>query len=73
MQKHALHSYNKATVTVTVFTNHSVLYVTFLVHSGFYHYMSLTVHIRLVKHTAKTSLIEAKILKITPAFICCTS
>ena len=54
MQKHAVFN-------VTVFTNHSVLFVTFSGHSGFYPYMSLTVHIRLVKHTARSSLLEVMI------------
>ena len=61
MQKHAVFN-------VTVFTNHSVLFVTFLVHLGSYPYMSLTVHIRLVKNTARSSLIEAMIVKTAPDF-----
>ena len=40
---------------------------------GFYPYMSLTVHVRLVKHTARRSLIEAMIVQTTPDFICFTS
>ena len=36
MQKHAIHSYNTATFNVTVLTNHSVLFVTFSVPTGFY-------------------------------------
>ena len=73
MQKHAFHSNKNTAFTVTVFTNHSVLFVTFSVHSGFYPYMSLTVDIRLVKHTARSSLLEVMILKTTPDFICFTS
>ena len=66
MQKLACHSYNKAAFTVSVVTNHSVLFVTFSVQLGFYHYMSLTVPIRFVKHTAWRSLIEVMIVKTTP-------
>ena len=73
MQKHALYSYNKAAFTVNVFTNHSVLFVTFSVYSGFYPYLTLTVHVRLVKHTGRSSLIEAMIKKTTPDIICFTS
>ena len=73
MQKHAFHSSNKSTCTVTVFTNYSVMFVTFSVPSGFYPYMSIIVHIRMVKHTARRSPIEAMIVKTTPDFISFTS
>ena len=74
-QRKNMHSIplTKAAFTVNVFTNHSVLFVTFSVHSGFYPYMTLTVHIRLVKHTARSSLIEAMLVKTTPDLICFTS
>ena len=65
--------YNNVAFTVTVVINHSVLFVTFSVHSGIYPYMSLTVHIRLVNHTARSSLIETMIVKTTLDFICFTS
>ena len=70
MQKHAFHSYNKAAFTVTIFTNHCVLLGTFSVHSEFYPYMSFTVHIMLIIHTARRSLIEVMTVKTTPNFIC---
>ena len=35
MQKHAFHSSNTAAITVTVFTNDSVLFVKILVPTGF--------------------------------------
>ena len=72
-KKHALYSSNKAAFTVPVFTNHSVLFATFSVYSGFYPYMSLKVHVRLAKHTARSRLIEAMIIKTTPDSICFTS
>jgi hypothetical protein len=60
-----MHCYsNTAAFTVTVFTNHSVLFVSFSVPTGFSPYTSHTVHIRMVKHTAKTSLTEALIVKL---------
>ena len=66
MQKHAFHSYKTANFTVTVFKNHSVSFVTFADPTGFLSYMSLTVHIRMVKHTARTSLTKALSVKTTP-------
>ena len=69
MQKHAFDSNKEAVFIVTVFTNHSVLFVTFSANSELYPYISLTVHIRLVKHTARSSLIEAIIVKTTTDLI----
>ena len=73
MQKHAFHSSNTAAFTVTVFINHSVLFVTYSIPTGFSPYMSLTVHIRMVKHTAWTNPTEALIVTTTPDFIYFTS
>ena len=62
--KHAFHYSNTASFTVAVFTNHSVLFVTFSVSTGFSSYISLTVDIRMVKNTARTSITEALIVKL---------
>ena len=53
---------NTAAFTVTVVTNRSVLFVTILVPTEFSLNTSLTVHIRMVKPTARTSLTEALIV-----------
>ena len=66
LQKHTFHSSKTAAFTVSVFTNHTVLFVTFSVPTGFFPYMKLTVHIRMVQHTARTSPTEALIVKTIP-------
>ena len=73
IQEHSFHSSNRATSTVTVHTDLFVLFVIFLVPKGFFPYMRFTVHIRMVKYTARTSLTEALILRTAPDFNCFTS
>ena len=63
MQKHAFPSSNTAAFIVTVFTNHSVL---LQILQAFHPYMSLKVHISMIKHSARTSLTDALIVKTTP-------
>ena len=62
-KKHAFHSSNTDTFTVILYTNQSVSFVAFSVLTGFFPFMSLTINI--VKHTARTSITEAFIVKTT--------
>ena len=62
MQKHAFPSSNTGTFNVILYTNQSVSFVAFSVLTGFFPFMSLTIDI--VKHTARTSITEAFIVKL---------
>ena len=63
IQKHAFPSSNTEAFTLTVITNHFVLFVTFSVLPGFYE--CLTVRIRIVKHSARNQHYRGLIVKTT--------